>query len=139
LAGFDDLSDGGATLDTPLDVIKQVGRCRVVVTGAYHAAVFALAQGISVVCLAKSKYYVAKFMGLQDQFGQGCETIVLDQPAALEKLAGVLDRTWQSAELVRQPLQEAALRQIQLSWGAYEQVRDFLDSHRANTTQIRLG
>ena len=130
LAGFDDQSDGGATLDTPLKVIQQVSLCRVVVTGAYHAAVFALAQGIPVVCLAKSPDYIAKFLGLEDQFGRGCETIFLDEPEALEKLADAIDRAWQSAELVRRSLQEAALRQIQLSWEAYEQVRDLQDSHR---------
>jgi polysaccharide pyruvyl transferase WcaK-like protein len=131
LAGFDDRSDGGATLDTPLKVIKQISLCRVVVTGAYHAAVFALAQGIPVVCLAKSRDYVAKFLGLEDQFGRGCETIFLDEPDALEKLADAIGRTWQSAELVRRPLQEAARSQIQLSWEAYEQVRDLQNSHRA--------
>jgi polysaccharide pyruvyl transferase WcaK-like protein len=136
LTGLDDQSDGGSTLDTPLKIIKQVGRCRVVVTGAYHAAVFALAQGIPVVCLAKSPYYVAKFLGLQDQFGRGCEIIFLNEAEVFEKLAEAIDRTWQSAELMRRPLQEAALRQIQLSWGAYEQVRDLLDSHRAQT---RIG
>ena len=50
LAGFDDESDGGLSLDTPLMLVKQTARCRIVVTGAYHAAVFALAQGIPVVC-----------------------------------------------------------------------------------------
>ena len=31
---------------SPGDVIRQVGRCRVIVTGSYHGAVFALAQGL---------------------------------------------------------------------------------------------
>jgi len=130
LAGFDDQSDGGATLDTPIKVIKQVARCRVVVTGAYHAAVFALAQGIPVVCLAKSPDYIAKFLGLEDQFGPGCEAVFLNNPDVFEKLPDAMERAWQSAEAVRLPLQEAALRQMQLSWDAYSQVRDLLDPQR---------
>lgn len=128
LAGFDDHSDGGLALDTPLKVIKQVGRCRVVVTGAYHAAVFALAQGIPVVCLSKSPYYDAKFRGLEDHFGPGCETVSLNDPHAVEKIADAIERAWRSAETVRLPLQQAALRQIELSLGAYERVRGLLDS-----------
>ncbi len=80
LAGVDDESDGGLPLDTPLMLIKQTGRCRIVVTGAYHAAVFALAQGIPVVCLANSSYYLAKFQGLEDLFGLGCAIVMLGEP-----------------------------------------------------------
>jgi colanic acid/amylovoran biosynthesis protein len=137
LAGFDDLSDGGLALDTPLKVIEQAGRCRVVVTGAYHAAVFSLAQGIPVVCLAKSPYYIAKFLGLEDQFGLGCATVRMDDPAVLEKLCAAIESAWQSAEDVRLPLQHAAVRQIELSWGAYERVRDLLQSRGAQNTRSR--
>jgi polysaccharide pyruvyl transferase WcaK-like protein len=136
LAGLDDQSDGGITLDSPLKVIKQAGRCRVVVTGAYHAAVFALAQGIPVVGLGKSPYFVSKFLGLGDQFGLGCETVVLNEPDLAEKLDAAIERAWQSAEKVRVPLQEAARRQIELSWGAYIQVKDFLTSRTATKSAV---
>ncbi len=126
MEGMDDQSDGGLSLDTPLKIIEQAGRCRIVVTGAYHTAVFALAQGIPVVCLANSPYYTAKFLGLEDQFGTGCETIVLDDPDAMEKLTTAMERAWLSAGTVRLPLQKAALRQIESSWSAYERVRDLL-------------
>ena len=63
LAGLGD-SDGGASLETPQLVIDRVGECKVVVTGSYHGAVFALAQGIPVVALVKSPYYVNKMAGL---------------------------------------------------------------------------
>lgn len=124
LQGFDDHSDGGATLDTPLKVIRQVGRCRIVVTGAYHAAVFAMSQGIPVVGLSASEDYTAKFLGLEDQFGLGCETVSLGESDAAERIAAAAERAWQSAEAVRLPLQEAARRQITLSRGAYERIRD---------------
>jgi polysaccharide pyruvyl transferase WcaK-like protein len=124
LQGFDDQSDGGITLDTPLKVIQQVGRCRIVVTGAYHAAVFALSQGIPVVGLSASDDYTAKFLGLEDQFGLGCETVFLGAPDASERLEAAAEKAWQSAERVRQPLQEAARRQIVLSQEAYEQIKE---------------
>ena len=126
MEGFDDHSDGGITLDTPLKVIQQVGRCRIVVTGAYHAAVFAMSQGIPVVGLSASEDYTAKFLGLEDQFGLGCETVPLDEPEASERLAAALERTWPLAEQVRFPMQEAARRQIALSLSAYERVRQDL-------------
>ena len=59
----------------PQDVARQVGTCRVLVTGAYHAAVFALAQGIPVIALSTSRYYDDKFLGLADMFGTGLELV----------------------------------------------------------------
>jgi len=126
LQGFDEHSDGGITLDTPMKVIRQVARCRIVVTGAYHAAVFAMSQGIPVVGLSASDDYTAKFLGLEDQFGLGCETVFLGASDASEKLAAAAERAWQSAEKVRLPLQEAARRQIAQSQGAYERIREDL-------------
>jgi len=40
---------GWTQVDDPWEVAKLAGRCRVVVTGSYHAGVFALSQGVSVV------------------------------------------------------------------------------------------
>ena len=60
-------------------MIRQIQRCRLVVTGSYHAGVFALASGIPVVGLAKSSYYRDKFLGLADMFAVGCETVTLDE------------------------------------------------------------
>jgi polysaccharide pyruvyl transferase WcaK-like protein len=126
LAGFDDHSDGGATLNSPLKAIEQAGRCRIVVTGAYHAAVFALAQGIPVVGLAGNSYYAAKFLGLGDQFGLGCKTLFVRDPDLSNKLAAAIDMAWQSAGTLRQSLKEAARRQIQLSRGAYERFKNLV-------------
>ncbi len=136
LQGFDDHSDGGITLDTPMKVIRQVARCRIVVTGAYHAAVFAMSQGIPVVGLSASDDYTAKFLGLEDQFGLGCETVFLGASDASEKLAAAAERAWQSAEKVRLPLQEAARRQIAQSQGAYERIREGL---KFNGSKHSLG
>jgi len=126
LAGFDEQSDGGKTLDSPLKVIRQAALCRVVVTGAYHAAVFALGQGIPVVGLAKSAYFSSKFLGLEDQFGEGCQTIALNEPAVSQKLYSAIERAWQNADRLREPLLTAALSQIELSRKSYQRIEELL-------------
>ncbi|MGA7566183.1 MAG: polysaccharide pyruvyl transferase family protein, partial [Terriglobales bacterium] len=113
LTGFDDQSDGGLSLDTPQALIAQTACCRIVVTGAYHAAVFALAQGIPVVCLSNSPYYLAKFQGLEDLFGVGCATVKLDEPDFSYTLSAAIERAWNSADAVRPPLLQAAVRQLE--------------------------
>ena len=67
-----DVSSRPSTID---DVLTAIADCRVVVTGSYHAAVFALSMGVPAVGLAASQYYVEKFLGLADQFGPGCEVV----------------------------------------------------------------
>ena len=117
-----DPPDGGVALDTPRAVIAQVGRCRVLVTGAYHAAVFALAQGVSTVCLAHSDYYVDKFRGLAELFGPGCRVVApgadLGDPFAA-MLHDALADAWSSADELRPALLEAAERQIDLGRATY--------------------
>jgi polysaccharide pyruvyl transferase WcaK-like protein len=124
--GYDDTSDGGENLDNPLKVISQVRDCRLVVTASYHGAVFALAQGIPVIGLVKSAYYIEKFLGLADQFGLGCEVISFDDPLLPEKLTAGIDAAWESAEHMRPRLLEAARQQIELSRAAYQRVHDFI-------------
>jgi polysaccharide pyruvyl transferase WcaK-like protein len=123
----DQASDWADSLDSPAMLIEQVAGCRIVVTGAYHAAVFALGQGIPVVCLANSEYYVAKFQGLADLYETGCTTIQLDQPDAGERLAQVLGRTWNAADTLRAPLLLSAARQVNQSREAYQKIRELLD------------
>jgi len=123
LSGFDDECDGGKTLDSPLKVIEQVGQCRVVVTGAYHAAVFALGQGVPVVSLAKSAYFAGKLLGLEDQFGSGCQTVLLNEPGWPEKLKDSIERAWQNADLLHETLLATARRHIDLSRESYQQIK----------------
>jgi colanic acid/amylovoran biosynthesis protein len=127
MAGFGEESDGGLPLDTPLMLIRQTARCRIVVAGAYHAAVFALAQGIPVVCLTNSPYYLAKFQGLEDLFGLGCTIVMLSDPDMPRTLATAVERTWNSAEIVRSPLLQSARRQVEWSRGAYQRLKRLLD------------
>jgi polysaccharide pyruvyl transferase WcaK-like protein len=126
LAGFDDDSDGGLSLETPLMLIQQAARCRVVVTGAYHAAVFALAQGIPVVCLSNSHYYLAKFQGLKDLFYVGCTIVTLSEPDFEHRLTTAIEEMWNAADAVRSPLLQSALRQIKASRRAYQRASEMV-------------
>ena len=132
LAGFDNVSDQGNNLDTPLKVIKQVGHCRIVITGSYHAGVFALAQGIPVVSLAKSPYYIDKFQGLADQFGVGCDVILLGDEEFAQKLASSIHQLWESAEILRPQLLEAAQQQIELGQTAYQRLYEIVQDIKRN-------
>jgi len=105
--------------DTPIRVIEQIASCRVVLTGAYHAAVFALAQGVPVVCLARSPYFIDKFLGLAQQFGTGCEVVLLDSSNLDVQIISAVDKLWASADELRPQLRHSALRQIEASRNAY--------------------
>jgi polysaccharide pyruvyl transferase WcaK-like protein len=128
LKDFDDESDSDPLLDSPRMLIKQASRCRIVVTGAYHAAVFALAQGISVVCLHNSDYYLAKFQGLVDLFGAGCVIIALAEPDLPARLAAAMESSWSSAETVRASLLCSALVQVENSLAAYHKIENMIAS-----------
>jgi polysaccharide pyruvyl transferase WcaK-like protein len=101
------------------DVIRSAGRCRVVVTGSYHAAVFALAQGRSAVCMTRSAYYDSKFQGLRKQFGNGCEVVSLEDARGTELLSDAIRLAWSRADEVRPSLLRAAQEQVQNSRKAY--------------------
>jgi polysaccharide pyruvyl transferase WcaK-like protein len=96
------------------DVIDQAGRCRVVVAGSYHAAVFALSQGIPAICLQRSAYYASKFGGLQGRFGTGCYIVNLDEPGVAIRISDVLAEAWEAAPRLRPQLLRRAAEQIEL-------------------------
>jgi len=104
----------------PRPLLARVGLCRVVVSGSYHASVFALAQGIPTVCLVGSRYYRHKFEGLADMFGDGVDLVdVHEQTGLAERLERSINAAWNSAPYVRASLRLAAERQVKLSRAAY--------------------
>jgi colanic acid/amylovoran biosynthesis protein len=129
IKGYSVSVDGGYHLDTPLKVIENVSLCRVVVTASYHAAVFALSQGIPVVALAKSEYYVDKFLGLIDQFGVGCEVIFLSDQHLEEKLIESIRQKWSKADSLRAELLTNAKHQVELGQAAYKRLYELVSSH----------
>lgn len=109
------------TVDSPEAVSERIGRCRVVLTGSYHGAVLALAQGVPVVAIAGSQYYIDKFEGLASMFGAGCSVIRTDADWPV-RLKEQLLRHWNTADGFRSPLLEAARHQIASGKSAYERV-----------------
>jgi polysaccharide pyruvyl transferase WcaK-like protein len=147
LSGIGADETGGASLDTPERVIERIAKCRVVVTGSYHGAVFALAQGIPVVALARSAYYLDKMVGLADQFGAGCEVVEVCLPGggdpAIAELAGrvrsAIARAWESADDLRETILDAARRQIQQGRQAYARLQRIVDGTFSDPQVVERG
>lgn len=114
-------------LTPPLGVIRDVGRCRLVVTGAFHPAVFALAQGIPAIGLASSAMYKGKFSSLVRQFGPSCQLVCLDDEFAGQRLTKAIDSAWQCAETVRPHLLRSAVEHIRLGRAAYSRLHDLVE------------
>ena len=124
IAGQD--SDGGASLNSPEDVARAAGQCRVVVTGSYHGGVFALSQGVPVVALSQSEYYDNKFHGLADMFGTGCTVLRTDASDFKKRLSESILETYDRAPNERGLLLDAAQEQIDASRTAYERMVDMI-------------
>lgn len=105
---------------TPEDVIDAAGRCRVVLAGSYHAAVFALSQGVPVVAISQSPYYDSKLAGLLDMFhDQRSRLLTVGRNFSAAALAEAIEGAWESAPAARQPLLERAVSQIAASREAW--------------------
>lgn len=128
LKGYEKVSIDWRRFDQPLNMIDKIGHCRLVVTGAFHPAVFALAQGIPVVGLVKSVTYIDKFSALRDEFGPACQLIHLDDEQLSDKLIAAIDTAWGSAEQVRPQLLDAAVRQIEWGNAGYQRLYDIVAS-----------
>jgi polysaccharide pyruvyl transferase WcaK-like protein len=121
VSGYEDRTCGD-TVMTPLDVIQRIGRCRVMVTGSYHGAVFALGQGIPAIAVAKSPYYLGKFQGLREQFGDGCQLIDWSDRVDAEDLVHAIDCAWTSAAHLRLTLLKCTQDQIRNATDAYRRL-----------------
>ena len=105
-------------IDTVEHLILQINRCRIVITGSYHAAVFALSSGIPVVGIAESDYYKSKFLGLANQFSIGCEVVDLSEENPFENLKKSIQK---SLDLnVKDQLIEKAMEQVNKSKQAWD-------------------
>jgi len=122
-------------LDSPQDVMRRVGECRVVVTGSYHAGVFALSQGIPVVGLSRSDYYDDKFLGLAEQFGQGCCLVALDEAGTAHSLVARVRELWREADALRPDLLAAAQRQVREGRAAYGELTSLVGARMASANR----
>lgn len=103
----------------PEAIIRLIGECRIVVTGSYHAGVFALAQGIPVVGLIQSDYYEQKFKGLAEQFPAGCRLLDFRRDIGMEQIQDAVVTALDSAGSIRKSLLDAAARQVEVGRRAY--------------------
>jgi polysaccharide pyruvyl transferase WcaK-like protein len=102
----------GSALDNPYALAEAAGKCRIVVAGAYHAAVFALAQGVPCLCFHASRYYRDKMEGLAAQFGDGCAVVDLENADAAHEIEKRGLELWRRAEDLREPLRLRAAEQL---------------------------
>lgn len=128
LEGFDDLSDAGASLNTPEQVLRNVSQCRVVVAGSYHASVFALAQGVPSIGLARTKYYENKLKGVSDMFGNHCDVLNLNEEQFEERFIEAFWRAWHDADKLRPKLLELARSQVEMGRQVYSQLPMLVNS-----------
>jgi colanic acid/amylovoran biosynthesis protein len=115
---------------TPAELLALLPKCRVVVSGSYHAAVFALSMGIPTVTIVGSDYYAHKFRGLADQFGPACRVEMARQPDFATRLRQSVDAAWLEADKVRPQLLTQAVRQIAASKAAYRELFDLVETRR---------
>jgi colanic acid/amylovoran biosynthesis protein len=119
-------ADHAPAWQSPEQVAALAGRCRAVVTGSYHAAVFAVAQGTPVVAIAASPYYAVKFLGLADLFGPGCTVVRAEGPDVAGRVLEALERAWDRSADVADGLRHAAYEQIVRSRLAYRRLTDIV-------------
>ncbi|MGZ4617719.1 MAG: polysaccharide pyruvyl transferase family protein, partial [Frankiaceae bacterium] len=108
------------TLQTPADLVTAAGKCRAVLTGSYHAAVFALAQGVPAVCLVNSPYYAGKFDGLAGLFPTTCSIVNLQDATLPATLDQALAAAWRTSRRARELARRSARAQLQAGRDAYE-------------------
>ena len=123
--------------DDPCVATARISACRVVLTGSYHAGVFALSQGIPVVCLASSPYYFHKFDGLAIQFGAGCVVLDMNDDQFAPILMDALLRSWHKADKLRVGLLSSAEKQIETVRQAYHRVYTLAERNRRFSEQSR--
>ena len=111
---------------SPAEVIKEVSGCQLMITGSYHAAVFALAQGIPVVAISASEYYDFKFKGLMHQFDAAAAGVVLRDPFSVSRLRNTIERLLSARLTGAAALVQSARAQAALGSDAYRRLGDLL-------------
>ncbi|MGZ8693373.1 MAG: polysaccharide pyruvyl transferase family protein [Gaiellaceae bacterium] len=116
--------DAGAAADAPLDlgVLDEIAECAAVVVCSYHAAVFALAQGVPVVGLSASAYYDWKFRGLAALYPGGITTVDLRDDGWPSQLPAALRTAVETDAATREALVKSAGRQRDAGRAAYDSV-----------------
>jgi colanic acid/amylovoran biosynthesis protein len=132
MRGYRRTSSSWRKFESTSAVIERISRCRIMITGTFHGAVFAISQGIPVIGLANSIEYRNKLSGLATEFGaEGCQILMLKDENLEDKLLKAIDFVWSSAERLRPQLLEAAKRQIEMGHDAYQKIFSLMGSKRS--------
>jgi polysaccharide pyruvyl transferase WcaK-like protein len=131
ISGYRKADSSWSKFDTYTALIERTRKCRVMITGTFHAAVFAVSQGIPVIALANSTEYMNKTLGLTAEFGEdGCRVISLSDPDFERRFSEAVDHAWASADELRPQLLEAARRQISLGHLAYQKIYSLVEARK---------
>lgn len=131
--------DAAEDISSPSELVRQVQRCRLVITGSYHAGVFALANGIPVLGIAASPYYADKFEGLADMFGEGCRAWRPEGKDSAEQFQSAATELWENAERTRPLLLASAEKQIASCRTSYARIADLIMSSRRARSRTAAG
>ena len=104
---------------TAADLCAAAGRCRVVVTGSYHAAVFALARGVPTVALSGSAYYDAKLGDLRALFPDLAWLVPVGRDDTAALLTAAVAAAWDVGDDVRAHARAEARHQRRLGRELY--------------------
>jgi polysaccharide pyruvyl transferase WcaK-like protein len=119
-------------VEDPQSLTQQLAKCRVLLTGSYHAGVFALSQGVPIVCIENSDYYKYKWEGLRHQFGGGVSIVTLSNPRWRELLGAELEKAWKSFGHVHAILRKRAAGQVHEGRQAYQSAKAIVESKLRN-------
>ncbi len=106
-------------IHTAADLSAAAGRCRVVVSGSYHAAVFALGRGVPTVALSGSAYYDAKLGDLAALFPHLSWLVPLGRDDTADLLAAAVAAAWDVGDEVRADARDRAAHQVRLGRELY--------------------
>lgn len=104
-------SPAAEPMDNPEALVRAVSGCRLLLTGTYHAAVFALALGIPCLGFYATPYYRDKLEGLARLFPGGCDLFDLREPGAIDAAQNQAARLWNAPPTLRAALRRAAEEQ----------------------------
>jgi len=114
--------------------ITRTHDCRLMVTGTYHGAIFALGQGIPVVAIARSQEYMQKLVGLHDEYGSACEVISVDKSDARQRLSRAIHQAWEDAEALRPGILRVVEEHIEAQRCAYSRLHRLVSDRARRRT-----
>jgi Polysaccharide pyruvyl transferase len=106
-----------------------VAGCRIVVTGSYHAAVFALARGIPAVGISSTPYYDGKFGGLRALYGpRAVAVLAVSQAGWPDRMRSLVRAAAELDDAARAAVAERSAELASRSRGTYEALFELVES-----------